>query len=281
MANTRYPDFYIYDLSASHTVAPFLPDPRFHHHNELELLFMPRGDAVHEHAGRGYPMPLRRLIVFWGGIAHRASKRGPDNETYAVHIPIQTFLHWGLPRETFVFPLLRGEIFVESDPAQSFLDETAMRRWFGDIRNPPSDPAAAAALRTALLCELQARLIRFAAGTGVVCANPAAGADNAGSVVRMLRCIAQNYRDPALDVTRIARDAGINPNYANDTFRKTCGLSLMRYVTRQRVTHAKCLLASGEGKVIDIALDSGFGSPSRFYQVFRAATGSSPRDYAK
>ena len=97
----------------------------------------------------------------------------------------------------------------------------------------------------------------------------------------MLRHIAANYRDPGLSVARIACHAGINPTYASDCFRKSCGVSLMRYVSHQRVAHAQRLLATVDAKILDIAMDSGFGSFSQFYAVFRAITGTSPREYAK
>ena len=101
-----------------------------------------------------------------------------------------------------------------------------------------------------------------------------------GGASKMLQYIAENCRDPELTVARIARHANLHPNYANDNFRKTCGISLMRYVSQQRVAHAQCLLVATGAKVLDIAMDAGFGSVSQFYQVFRAITGISPREYA-
>jgi len=69
--------------------------------------------------------------------------------------------------------------------------------------------------------------------------------------------------------------------HADNSFHKACGISLMRYVNRQRVTHAQYLLASTDKKIIDVAMDSGFGSVSQFHHVFRGIAGASPREYAR
>ena len=176
---------------------------------------------------------------------------------------------------------MRGEVFFESNAANSACDAASMRRWHDDINDPPhADPVAAASRHKALLRELEARLHRFVIGDNGIRLSASADENCPAVVGGILRFIAQNYRDPALDVARIAAEVGVHPNYAIIHFRKTCGLSLMRYVTQQRLNHAKSLLASGDGKILDIALDSGFGSPSRFYQIFRAATGCTPRDFA-
>ena len=55
----------------------------------------------------------------------------------------------------------------------------------------------------------------------------------------------------------------------------------MRYVSHQRVTHAQRLLATTGAKVLDIAMDAGFGSVSQFHHVFRGITGVPPREYAR
>ena len=93
--------------------------------------------------------------------------------------------------------------------------------------------------------------------------------------------IAANCRDPELSIAQIARHAGLNPSYAGEIFSKTCGIPLMRYVNQQRITHAQCLLTTTDATVLDIAMETGFGSVSQFHHVFRGITGATPRGYAK
>ena len=272
--------FRVFGLVASRHDGRCEPNPNLHHHNEFELLFLVNGAVSHEHGGRVFPMPLRSLAVKWGGLPHRTFNRARGSVTLTVHVPVGEVFNWGLPAESFIHPLLRGEVFYEPNPANAAFDEAAMNRWFCDI-NAPADPLKTPFRRKALMCEIQARLLRLVLDDNAVRPGGAADENAPGSVARMLQCVTERYRDPALDVDAIARHAGISRHHACEHFRKACGVSLMQYVTRQRVTHAQCLLSAGGAKILDVAFESGFGSASRFHQVFRAATGATPREYAR
>ena len=95
---------------------------------------------------------------------------------------------------------------------------------------------------------------------------------------KMAFFIAENYAKP-LRVAEIAKAVGIHPEYAVRLFRKTCGMSLVDYVTKHRISHAQRLLATTNRKVVDIAFESGFSSASRFYAAFQKACGKSPKRY--
>ena len=256
------------------------PLPLYHCHNEVEINFLLRGRVVYNFVSHTITLPVRSLAVFWGGAAHRIDAREEGSEFFALHIPLDAFLGMGLPNDTFVQPILQGGFRHEPDPALAIHDEAAMRRWHDDLHAASSSPADT--VRRAALClELQARLLRLAlANDGIVPSNVNSCAEIPG-FNRMLLYITEHCRDPGLTVARIASHAGLSENHANANFRKACGVSLMRYVNQLRVTHAQRLLATSDAKVVDIAMDTGFGSTSQFHQVFRAVTGATPRGYAK
>jgi len=54
---------------------------------------------------------------------------------------------------------------------------------------------------------------------------------------------------------------------------------LLEYIAQQRVAYAQRLLATTSLKVIDVAMESGFGSACRFYCVFARLCGTTPRQY--
>ena len=54
-----------------------------------------------------------------------------------------------------------------------------------------------------------------------------------------------------------------------------------QYVLRVRLRRAATALATEPGKVLDVALDSGFGDLSNFNRAFRAEFGVSPRAYRR
>ena len=244
----------------------------FHRHNEIEINFLTHGKMVYNLGARVVPLPARALSVFWGGFSHRGVEWEPGSEILVSCIPLDMFLAWGLPREAFVHPLLHGEILCEPEPAAGDGDETSMRRWHADIRG------SRLLRREASLLEIRARLLRLAdSANGARVRFDAAP----GCVGKMLQCVAAHYNDPGLSVARIAEHAGVHPNYAMEVFKKTCGVSLMRYVSRQRVAHAQRLLGTTGAKVLDVAMEAGFGSISQFYHVFQTVIGSAPREYAK
>jgi AraC-like DNA-binding protein len=76
-----------------------------------------------------------------------------------------------------------------------------------------------------------------------------------------------------------ARLPHLHPHYAMTLFRRHTGLTLHQYITLQRVAHAQRLLATTRQPILDIGLESGFSSVSRFYKSFKAETGSSPRRF--
>ncbi|WP_438997741.1 helix-turn-helix transcriptional regulator [Candidatus Puniceispirillum sp.] len=53
--------------------------------------------------------------------------------------------------------------------------------------------------------------------------------------------------------------------------------SLTQYVNELRLNHARALLMDTNDKIVSIALDSGFGSLSQFYSLFRKQFGVTPR----
>ncbi len=267
-------DFQVHGLFAHHWRAAQNSLPVFHRHNEIELNFLARGKLVYTIAGRTIPLPLRKLSLFWAGFSHRISAWQPRSEIWALSLPLTTFLTWNLPGKNFVHPLLHGELLHESCSGLARVDLAAMHRWYDDLHtaNTPH--------REALLLEIHARLLRMATAVGTAPAHTGSDIEPA-RVDKMLQYAAAHYRDPDLSIHAIARHAGTNATYAMELFKKTCGVSLMQYVNDQRVTHAQRLLVTTQSKILDIAMDAGFGSLSQFHDVFRRVTGKTPREYAR
>jgi len=52
-------------------------------------------------------------------------------------------------------------------------------------------------------------------------------------------------------------------------------------LTQHRVSHAQRLLATTDDLIIDVALNAGFGSLSRFHDAFKRWCGCPPKQYRK
>lgn len=73
----------------------------------------------------------------------------------------------------------------------------------------------------------------------------------------------------------------MHPASATKLFKKICGMSLMTYITQHRIFHAQRLLFSSDMKIIDVALESGYQSASRFYAAFKEHCGVSPQEFRR
>jgi AraC-like DNA-binding protein len=77
----------------------------------------------------------------------------------------------------------------------------------------------------------------------------------------------------------VAREVDLHPDYASAIFRKGFGLTPTRFILQHRVSHAQRMLVTSDAKVLEVALEAGFGSLSRFNAAFRQLCGCSPREY--
>jgi AraC family transcriptional regulator len=103
------------------------------------------------------------------------------------------------------------------------------------------------------------------------------------AVARVTRAVRAIERDPdtSLMLGRLAREAGLSPYHFLRTFERLTGLTPHQYVLRARLREAAIRLAETEqrARILDIALDSGFGDVSNFNRAFRTEFGVTPRAY--
>jgi AraC family transcriptional regulator len=95
---------------------------------------------------------------------------------------------------------------------------------------------------------------------------------------RVARAVRAIDRDPSASLTlgHLARQASLSPYHFLRTFERVTGITPHQYVRRARLREAGMRLVAEPGKVLDLALDSGFGDVSNFNRAFRAEFGMSP-----
>lgn len=271
------PDFAPYGLTCVHWNPS--PMPRPDHHNEVELNLLESGWLVYLLGGRKIRIETGRLSAFWAAIPHQIIEFGPHTDYFVVTIPFACFLQWKLP-ESFVQPMLRGEVHCDPFPGRGRLDRDLFAQWEIDLRKPEGE------IKDIVLLEMEARLLRLA--TALPSPPPTAKKshpkhlalqDGGLNKVEQMAClIAQRYTEP-LTVDGIGKAVSLHPNYAMSLFKKAFGTTLIEYLTHHRVSHAQRLLATTDEKIVEVAFQSGFNSISRFNEAFRRACGCSPREY--
>ncbi len=247
--------------------------PRSHRHSDMELNYVERGAMTYLFAGSPMTLAAGHVALFWAALPHQLVEVGADTMARWITIPLAMFLQWRLP-DVLVTGAMRGTPLV--GPGQAS-DADQLDRWQDDLADRSPERHAI------MLVEVGARLRRLAlsaplqqplreGGAG------AASGDAPDKAERMARYVADHYAEP-IAVQDIARAADAHPTYAMTLFRQTFGLSVHAYVTQYRLADARRLLATTDINVLDVALEAGFGSASRFYIAFKQACGQTPRAY--
>jgi AraC-like DNA-binding protein len=242
-------------------------------HNEIEINLLSEGTLTYLFGGRKVTIRSHEMTVFWAGVPHQIIDRSDDAPYFVATLPLPWFLQRRLP-QPLVQRILHGEALAAPQAFAS--DEELFRRWIDDLACHEAEREEIA------LLEIEARLRRLAYSlTSTPEPHALVLPDEAPSAVeRMASFIARHYTEP-LTIETISRSVGLHPNYAMNLFRKTFGTTLTTYLNENRVTHAQRLLVMSDASVLDVALDSGFGSLSRFNAAFKAVSGCSPRQYRK
>ena len=124
--------------------------------------------------------------------------------------------------------------------------------------------------------QLAAETIQLACGRSPCRSDPAPSA--VARVTRTLRMIERNP-ETGLALGSLAREARLSPYHFLRVFQSLTGLTPHQYVLRTRLREAAMRLAVESTKVLEIALDCGFGDVSNFNRSFRTEFGISPRAY--
>ncbi len=249
---------------------------RAHWHSEIEINILTQGRLTYLWHDRLITMEDKTLTLFWAGMPHQVIQAEAGSHCYWMYIPLAWFLQWRLP-DPFSKAVLNGKMVVQSIKEQFSAERATIKQWKDDLeQNLPE-------LRSIVLLEVEARIRRLAfqfipetsPSRRHRAPIPAGPSERLEAMVGLM---AREYRNP-LTLSDIAKAGGLHPNYACSLFSRLCGISLRTYLNRLRISHAQRLLATTNMKIVDIAMDAGFSSLSRFYAAFDATCHRAPGDY--
>ena len=265
------------ELQMFHTSPLVMRAP--HWHAQVEVNYIVRGWAHYQMSGHHVRFGSGDLALFWGGLPHYLDDASEDLIYAGSHLPLVHFFRLRLPQDV-QSKLMQGATLVTK--ATDASDTLNFARWNDYARS--GDPMKAGMAVDELLLRIERiRFDDFTVLPGAASvANSVEGLDHHSSpiVVRICDFIADNFRED-IDSIDIACAADIHPKYAMAVFKKTTGMTLNDYVNLMRLSYAQALLMQDEANVLQVAMDSGFGSLSAFNKSFRKIAGMSPSDFRR
>ena len=95
---------------------------------------------------------------------------------------------------------------------------------------------------------------------------------------RISACVREIERDPSTSrsLDELASVAGLSSFQFLRAFRSLTGVTPHQFILRTRLRSAAARIADGDMRIIDVALDAGFGDLSNFNHAFRAEFGATP-----
>jgi AraC-like DNA-binding protein len=87
--------------------------------------------------------------------------------------------------------------------------------------------------------------------------------------------------DANLTLVGLAREAELSPFHYLRVFQRATGVTPHQYLLRRRLLAAAVRLKTDRAKILDVALDAGFGDVSNFNRALRVEFGVSPRAYRR
>lgn len=104
--------------------------------------------------------------------------------------------------------------------------------------------------------------------------------EESGDLISTIKCYIQEHlSDTDLNRQQIADEIHINPDYMSHLFHKKTGVSLVSYISEQRINTAKKLLATTMLSLQQIAERVGFSNSSYFHRQFKKTVGITPQQY--
>jgi AraC-like DNA-binding protein len=103
--------------------------------------------------------------------------------------------------------------------------------------------------------------------------------NNYDTVTEVIRVINENYSNPDLDLTRVARELPIPPAHLSRILNREVGVSFRKLLKSTRIEEAKRMLTSRRYSVKEVAARVGFSDSHYFSRSFKEVTGLCASEY--
>ncbi len=240
-----------------------------HRHIELEFNLVVRGRATYLMERGSYALAPNTLLWLFPGQGHLLVHESPDFEMWvAVFKP-------GLIRKTALSSV--DKILLEADPPGNH------------CRLVSGDEGRRLQKLLSRVVESKNRVHHFNVGLAHVLLDAWRSFQEArdlpmGDVHPAVEKTARAIRDESemISMEELAKLSGLSASHLSRLFKKQTGVSLVDFRSRSRIERFKEIFRNGNRiKMLEAALEAGFGSYAQFHRIFKKITGVGPRTYRR
>jgi len=247
--------------------------PRSHFHSTPELFIQTGGATDFECPGERFRLGTGELCAMPRGVPHAETPRdlrSPYRILVCTHVPGGMILlrcHSGPTRRIHGLDSLQ---FAGTRAAESFhlLDDIAAAM----TMPAPLSAEYVANLGQAFLLSALAELSCYRGGPRPEHSVPAL-------VIEAERLARTSLANPQLRVSWLAGSLGCSPDHLSRLFHRHRGLTLATWISRERILHARDLLADPSCNISEVGWACGFNGPSYFIKTFQRHVGCTPKAY--
>lgn len=247
-----------------------------HWHNHIEFNFIKKGYVEYSYDGQDVTLPTGELIFFWGAIPHRVINHQLEksNDFHVFHYPIEDFLICDFDKRLHRL-LLNGHILRLKAP--SLFIEQFFELWHLDLQEEKNHTF------DRINSDISALLNRFSPEILSVPSTSAISKSkedmpNMALFGKILRFIFEHFQDD-IHNQDIADHLGYHENYIQRIFKDFSGYSIRQFIIHLRLKYACSMLRNTNRSIFNIAIETGFGSISRFYKAFGDTYQKTPKQY--
>lgn len=249
-----------------------------HSHLEIELFCMDSGPYKRKYGSYETDYLEDEACLFWGIVPHQLLEVTSPGKGFIAYIPLNIFLRWGLPTD-FVQAILGGVSFKisKNDQIRRSINELASYLPPPRALDRSISRAAELIIQGNFLTIVEAAMNQYDGSTPP---KALSSKHQLNMVIRMIHFIVDHYQQP-IKAKDICDHVGFHETYGRNLFKKVVGITLYDFLLNYRLEWAKNKLIHTDDLIIDVAMDSGFGSMSRFHAAFKEALSMSPNQYRK
>jgi AraC-like DNA-binding protein len=245
-----------------------------HWHDHIELNLLLSGQMTYLFNGRQERVAAGHLVLFWAAIPHRTIMVEPDSPLICIYLPLADML--GLPIERDAKQaVMQGSFLVTGAP--DAIDIAVASRWVTDWAS--DDPVRRRLVAEEVKLRIRRMLLSPLAALPPAKAAPGSAGQTQVRRAEMLIELINTHYAESLGLPEFSAMLGIHQSTAAAAFRSVLGISVNEYLIRYRLAQAMHRLADTTDPILDIAFSTGFGSTSRFYDLFKRRTGRTPGQF--